>query len=201
MLLRSSFRLAGQAGSGQLSSNVRQHRNVCALPSLHGAASSRTQMRPCGCPNLKHVRALGGAAMNLSQTSTHCAAESLNTYKGLGSLWRTAVRVSLLGPPVILRAAHQSRFAFASVVSGFLLVLGAFAKLEQAGRKRQPPRVLGTTLSSPLFQAYTRSTERQYAVLPNPSIERTSTGLARSTSLVHVPLRGPSRFRPAHVKR
>jgi hypothetical protein len=36
---------------------------------------------------------------------------------------------------------------------------------------------------------------------PNPSIERTSTGLARSTPLVHVPLRGPSRFRPAHVKR
>jgi hypothetical protein len=37
--------------------------------------------------------------------------------------------------------------------------------------------------------------------MPNPSIERTSTGLARSTPLVHVPLRGPSRFRPAHVKR
>jgi hypothetical protein len=36
---------------------------------------------------------------------------------------------------------------------------------------------------------------------PNPSIERTSTGLARSTSLVNVPLRGPSRWRPAHVKR
>jgi hypothetical protein len=36
---------------------------------------------------------------------------------------------------------------------------------------------------------------------PNPSIERTSTGLARFTSLVYVPLRGPSRFRPAHVKR
>jgi hypothetical protein len=30
----------------------------------------------------------------------------------------------------------------------------------------------------------------------NPSIERTSTGLARFTSLVYVPLRGPSRFRP-----
>jgi hypothetical protein len=38
-------------------------------------------------------------------------------------------------------------------------------------------------------------------VTPNPSIERTSTGLARFTSLAHVPLRGPSRFRPAHVKR
>ena len=34
---------------------------------------------------------------------------------------------------------------------------------------------------------------------PNPSIERTSTGLARFTPLVYVPLRGPSRWRPAHV--
>jgi hypothetical protein len=42
---------------------------------------------------------------------------------------------------------------------------------------------------------------RQPEVRPNPSIERTSTGLARSTSLVYVPLRGPSRWRPAHVKR
>jgi hypothetical protein len=39
------------------------------------------------------------------------------------------------------------------------------------------------------------------APTPNPSIERTSTGLAHSTSLVYVPLRGPSRWRPAHVKR
>jgi hypothetical protein len=39
------------------------------------------------------------------------------------------------------------------------------------------------------------------ALTPNPSIERTSTGLARFTSLVYVPLRGPSRRRPAHVKR
>jgi hypothetical protein len=38
-------------------------------------------------------------------------------------------------------------------------------------------------------------------VRPNPSIERTSTGLALFTSLVDVPLRGPSRRRPAHVKR
>jgi hypothetical protein len=36
---------------------------------------------------------------------------------------------------------------------------------------------------------------------PNPSIERTSTGLARFTSLVYVSLRGPSQWRPAHVKR
>jgi hypothetical protein len=32
----------------------------------------------------------------------------------------------------------------------------------------------------------------QPEVRPNPSIERTSTGLARSTSLVYVPLRGPT---------
>jgi hypothetical protein len=38
----------------------------------------------------------------------------------------------------------------------------AFARLEQAGRERRPGRVLGTTLSSSLLQAYTRSTEREY---------------------------------------
>jgi hypothetical protein len=38
-------------------------------------------------------------------------------------------------------------------------------------------------------------------VRPNPSIERTSTGLAHFAPQVYVPLRGPSRFRPAHVKR
>jgi hypothetical protein len=73
----------------------------------------------------------------------------------------------------------------------------------QAGAswKATPLSVLETTLSSSSIPAYTQSAERQYAMLPNPSIERTSTGLARSTSQVHVPLRGPSRFRPAHVKR
>jgi hypothetical protein len=38
-------------------------------------------------------------------------------------------------------------------------------------------------------------------VRPNPSIERTSTGVARDASQVRVPHRGPRRFRPAHVKR
>jgi hypothetical protein len=38
-------------------------------------------------------------------------------------------------------------------------------------------------------------------VRPNPSIERTSTGLAHSTPQVYSPFRGPSRWRPAHVKR
>jgi len=37
---------------------------------------------------------------------------------------------------------------------------------------------------------------KRVSAVPNPSIERTSTGLARFTSLVHVPLRGPIRFRP-----
>jgi hypothetical protein len=36
---------------------------------------------------------------------------------------------------------------------------------------------------------------------PNPSLERTSTGLAHFTPQVYAPLRGPSRFRPVHLKR
>jgi len=53
-----------------------------------------------------------------------------------------------------------------------------------------------TTLSGKLMELRSLAKMR-----PNPSIERTSTGLARFTSLVYVPLRGPSRWRPAHVKR
>jgi hypothetical protein len=73
----------------------------------------------------------------------------------------------------------------------------------QAGAswKEAPPSLLETTLSSSSTPAYTPSTERQYAMLPNPSLERTSTGLAHSAPQVHVPLGGPSRWRPAHVKR
>jgi hypothetical protein len=41
----------------------------------------------------------------------------------------------------------------------------------------------------------------QPKVRPNPSIERTSTGLAHSTPQFYSSFRGPSRFRPAHVKR
>jgi hypothetical protein len=52
-------------------------------------------------------------------------------------------------------------------------------------------------LSAPLL---TRVAQKG-KLTPNTSIERTSTGLARFTSLVHVPLRGPSQWWPAHVKR
>jgi hypothetical protein len=83
---------------------------------------------------------------------------------------------------------------------GFSLFFAPSPGWSRTGRKR-PRRVLGPTLSSSSLRTYTLSTERKNAVLPNPSIERTSTGLARFTSLVYVPLRGPSQWRPAHVKR
>jgi hypothetical protein len=38
-------------------------------------------------------------------------------------------------------------------------------------------------------------------VTANPSLERTSTGLAREAPVVHHPPRGPIRFRPAQLKR
>jgi hypothetical protein len=61
---------------------------------------------------------------------------------------------------------------------------------------------LRKTLALPMErQLQLRAVERRARVRPNPSIERTSTGLARFTSLVHVPLREPTRWRTAHVKR
>jgi hypothetical protein len=70
-----------------------------------------------------------------------------------------AVRQALLGPPVILRAAHRLLFAFASAAPSLLIVLGA-PREAGANWTEAPPSVLETTLSSSLIQAYTRSTER-----------------------------------------
>ncbi|MBK1702134.1 hypothetical protein CKO22_14805 [Thiococcus pfennigii] len=50
---------------------------------------------------------------------------------------------------------------------------------------------------TPLSLRHTRTGQ----VRPNPSLERTSTGLARKAREVHHPPRGPIRFRPAQLKR
>jgi hypothetical protein len=63
-----------------------------------------------------------------------------------------------------------------------------FVELWQAGQNR--PNAL-----------HPRFIELQEQVRPNPSVERTSTGLAHFTPQVYAPLRGPTRFRPAHLKR
>jgi hypothetical protein len=76
-----------------------------------------------------------------------------------------------------------------------------FAAIRQTGRMSQLPELCKTLTPSLSRQLRSRAVERKARVRPNPSIERTSTGLARFTSQVYVPLRGPSRFRPAHVKR
>jgi hypothetical protein len=73
----------------------------------------------------------GNVAVNLNQQSKHDTTGSLNKCKSLGSLFAQAVRASLLGPPVILRAAHRPLFAFAPAAPGFPLVLCPFARLEQ----------------------------------------------------------------------
>jgi hypothetical protein len=98
--------------------------------------------------------------MNLSHKSKHCATETLNTYKGLRLLFAHGY------PRKPARAARHSAGCSPVVVRvrfGCIRVSPCSWRLrqaEQAGRKRQPPCVLGTTLSSSLPQAYTRSTER-----------------------------------------
>ena len=77
----------------------------------------------------------------------------------------------------------------------------ALAALEQTGRISGPSMFREALARSTPQRLHPRATGCQPAVRPNPSIERTSTGLARSTSQVHAPLRGPIRFRPAHVTR
>jgi hypothetical protein len=68
-------------------------------------------------------------------------------------------------------------------------LFAAAAERRCSKRSQSPERSAG----------YPRASKHQ--MRPNPSIERTSTGLAHSAPQVYVPLRGPSRFRPAHVKR
>jgi hypothetical protein len=51
--LAAHFPLRAASRRPPLSSNVRQHRNVCALPSPHRSASGKTQMRPCCCRKIQ----------------------------------------------------------------------------------------------------------------------------------------------------
>jgi hypothetical protein len=110
-----------------------------------------------------------------------------------------AVREGLLGPPVILRAAHGSLFAFASAAPQLLIVLGALARAG-ASWMEAPPSLLETPLSSSSIPAYTQSIERQNAMLPNPSIERTATGWPRYARCSFSASRGQPAA-AAHVKR
>jgi hypothetical protein len=129
--------LRGPIRRPPLMSNVRQHRNVCALPSLHRAAGGKFKCARAVTAKLKRVRALGGVALNLSQTSSTVQPRARTRTRAWARCSRRAVREGLLGPPVILRAARHSLFTFASAARLLLLVLGALARLEQTGRKHR----------------------------------------------------------------
>jgi hypothetical protein len=91
----------------------------------------------------------------------------------------------------LAQAARPLAGGSPSVVHGqiqepqFRLFFGALGQAGQNKPNTPHPRVI----------------ERQEQVRPNPSVERTSTGLARAATQVIVTLRGPTRFRPAHLKR
>jgi hypothetical protein len=93
------------------------------------------------------------------------------------------------GSPSIARSDIQG-------IAGLCVLVG-WLSLEQ-----NPSSCLaGVGASSGPDKPLRKAERHQYKVRPNPSIERTSTGLARKAPQVHVPLRGPIRFRRAHVKR
>jgi hypothetical protein len=77
----------------------------------------------------------------------------------------------------------------------------AFAAIRQTGNMKPMPKLCEALAPSMPRQLHLPAVEQRARVRPNPSIERTSTGLAHFAPQVYVPLRGPSRFRPAHVKR
>jgi hypothetical protein len=169
----------------------------------------------------KCARALGSVGLYLDQRQSTVHPRSTNRSKlarqftfgcvACAIEWHEAVQgLNLLfavgWPREPARAARHSAGCSPGAVRvrfGCLVAFPCSWRTRQAGAswKEAPPSLLETTLSSSSIPAYTQSTERQCAMLPNPSIERTSTGLAHSAPQVYVPLRGPSRFRPAHVKR
>jgi hypothetical protein len=131
-LLLSMFRCAGQAGGGPLMSNVRQHRNMCALPAPHRAASGKFRCDRAVAAKFKRVRALGALALNLSRKSKHCATGSLNTYKSLGLLFAVGC------PRKPARAARHSAGCSPTAVrvrSGCVRVSPCSLPLRQAGAK------------------------------------------------------------------
>jgi hypothetical protein len=122
-------------------------------------------------------------------------------------------KVSRFGAAVVTQGLSLR----ATVVNAWFVALHAL--LAQAVRPLAggSPSVARSEIQEPQFQRFfvalwqagqnkpntlhTRSIGRQERVRPNPSVERTSTGLARAATQVIVTLRGPIRFRPAHLKR
>jgi hypothetical protein len=75
-----------------------------------------------------------------------------------------------------------------------------FPRQAGASWKEAPPSVLETTLSSSPIPAYTQSTERQYAMLPNPSIERRGRGVAPAAALGHSQMEQSMESQISHVR-
>jgi hypothetical protein len=181
-----------------------------------------------GAPDFspKDISALGSARQKA--TSNRRSAEPLRTItwsplalgvRTLGSSVSNCARCSRvltwLGwrrPPARWRAAHQALPAVALFISAAWSLRSRTMATSGARLNKPNPALpsrsrLRLTCSRVSIESMARPAQLRVAirqaleVRPNPSIERTSTGLARSTSLVHVPLRGPIRFRRAHVKR
>ena len=113
-----------------------------------------------------------------TQMQMHCQ-RSLSALSRLGGLAQAARPLAGCSPPAVLGREQILQ------IHHFNLALRQTARMNEPSEFRETPAPQTC----------------QHKVRPNSSIERTSTGLAHSTSQVHVPLRGPSRFRPAHVKR
>jgi hypothetical protein len=134
-------------------------------------------------------------------------ATELSVHRAAGTNATSALAVRVGRARGLARAARHSAGCSPASVRVRLGHVGsprplAPGRLENAGRMKQrsvfPSKyhwVLRLERTTPSRKV------AKNALRPNPSIERTSTSLAHSAHQVYVPLRGPSRFRPAHVKR
>jgi hypothetical protein len=170
-------------------SNVRPHVNHFLANAAFGAPGSELQTRSRTCRewSVSSKRALTRRDAK-TEGKTHYR-RSLSAFSRLVGLAQAARPLAGGSPTAVL-----GRVEFPQNQLG----LAAF---RQTGRMNIPSEFRETLAHSMPQQLQPWVTEHQSQVRPNPSIERTPTGLARFTSLVYVPLRGPSRRRPAHVKR
>ena len=201
------FHFAGQASSGPLMSNVGAHANTmqvhgssakcchCQGPSATERHKAAFRWRASYAEELSVNFQSGFTAMKTQVSSFHPAVVNAKFVAPHAPLAQAA-RPLAGGSPITVRPAGEPNAP-----------LRCRAQASEPRSERPPhssPRSAGA-LACIRNLGFGQSTRGALGagskVRPNPSLERTSTGLARDATQVIVTLRGPSRFRPAQLKR
>jgi hypothetical protein len=190
------FRSVGQSGSGPLMSNVRQH-EIRSIASAKLNRNCQEQMQSYAwCRSSGRSRNstnfnASGAKVSFPPEVQSGIWHRFSSNRRFLAARKTQATCPLAGSSLVVHLAKVQEQAVLCDIEALMKA----GRMAEAVNFRQALAHTRTQMPKPCFKV-PRST-----VLPNPSIERTSTGLAHSAPQVYVPLCGPSRLRPAHVKR